>query len=149
MPWFGGLPAGFLVAALLLTNLAGAAEPLPVLDPDWPRLAPVYADPRNVDLTYTVAIGDDMPVTTHVMARTAAGLNLQRNREGYWVPWSGHLDRLLDNGFQSSDATLTFKIIAEDLSAEWFPISITVAYRTGSELKLGVFELRGRSAGGR
>jgi hypothetical protein len=140
--------AWLVCATALLANLPTvAAEPLPTLSEDWPWLAPVYADPSNLDLNYTVDVGGDTPLATHVMARTAAGSYLQRDRNGYWVPWIGGLEALLDNGFQARDGKLTFKLVREDLSAEWLPIAITVAYRTAMALKLGVFELRGQSAG--
>ncbi len=144
----GGFVASVVYATALLANLPTvAAEPMPTLSEDWPWLAPVYADPSNLDLSYTVDVGGDAPLATHVMARTAAGSYLQRDRDGYWIPWSGGLEALLDNGFQARDGKLTFKVVQEDLSVEWLPIAITVAYRTATALKLGVFELRGQSAG--
>ncbi len=144
----GGRLACIVYATALLVILPTvAAEPMPTLSEDWPWLAPVYADPSNLDLSYTVDIGGDAPLATHVMARTAAGSYLQRDRDGYWIPWRGGLEALLDNGFQASDGKLTFKLVREDLSAEWLPIAITVAYRTATALKLGVFELRGQASG--
>lgn len=143
-----GFMACAVCAVALLANMPTiAAEPLPTLSEDWPWLEPVYADPSNLDFSYTVDVGGDAPLATHVMARTAAGSYLQRDRNGYWSPWSGGLESLLDNGFQARDGKLTFKVVQEDLSAEWLPIAITVAYRTATALKLGVFELRGQSAG--
>ncbi|MBT4355776.1 MAG: hypothetical protein HOD13_14545, partial [Rhodospirillaceae bacterium] len=61
---------------------------------------------------------------------------------GYWTPWSGKLDDLVNNFSTQTGQELFVKILKEeDMSNEMFPIRITVAYETSSTFKFGVFEL--------
>ena len=65
------------------------------------------------------------------------------------MPWDGRLNNMADNRFAVSGSHVLFKILKdEDMSAELFPIRITISYRTASALKFGVCELRAAVPGG-
>lgn len=107
------------------------------------RLSAVGVDKTRVTVSRTVAPGADVVTGTYVTAHTASGRALRRNHLGFWMPWDGRLTSMADNRFPVADGLIKFKILKdEDMSAELFPVRITLAYRTQAALKFGVFELR-------
>jgi hypothetical protein len=103
-------------------------------------LTDVSVDPATADITRTINLNGDTPVATYVMAHTTGGKSLQRTNLGYWIPWSGNVDDLVDSKFEANAGSLTYKIIDQDISSFMFPITFVVAYSTGSALKFGVFQ---------
>ena len=134
----------FLVLSISATKISAASENLELVT--WGSVLPnATIDTNRASLNVQVEIGGDIPLKTHITAHTPAGNMLQRTNLGYWVPWSGKLDDLMDTFSPKSDNAINFKIFKdEDLSEELFPIKIMVAYRTATELKFGVFDLAGR-----
>ena len=105
-------------------------------------LPSVVINAENVSLDVKVNVENEEPTSTFVTAHTASGSVLQRNNLGYWIPWSGKLDELINNFSSKTDNELFIKILKqEDMSTEMFPIRITVGYEMSSGLKFGVFEL--------
>ena len=104
-------------------------------------LTDVSVDPTAADITRTIDLNGDTPIATYVMAHTTGGKSLQRTNLGYWIPWGGKVDALIDNGFQANGASVTYKLIDQDISSFMFPITFVVAYRTSSALKFGVFQV--------
>lgn len=112
------------------------------------RLDPIGVDPASVTVERSVALTGDAPVSTHVTALTGAGKRLQRTNEGYWIPWTGRLDELVDNGFASSGDRLRFKVLKdEDMRGELFPVRVMIGYKTADSFKFGIFELRDGGTG--
>lgn len=101
---------------------------------------PVMLGPAQ-KLQVTVPLGGDQPTATYVFARFGNNQPLQRTNEGYWIPWSGDRDTLIDNRLQPQGDSLTFKIADEDLSTAFLPVHFFVAYRVGSNFKYGSFSL--------
>ena len=134
----------FLLLSISATTISAASENLELVT--WGSILPnATIDTNRASLNVQVEIGGDIPLKTHITAHTPAGNMLQRTNLGYWVPWSGKLDDLMDTFSPKSDNAINFKIFKdEDLSEELFPIKIMVAYRTATELKFGVFDLAGR-----
>ena len=139
----------FFAAVILLFSLtAGTASARDRLTDLGARLSAVDVDPARVTVLRTIALGGDAVTGTFVTAHTASGKALQRNHLGFWVPWDGRLVSLTDNRFSITGHQVSFKILKdEDMSAELFPIRITLAYRTPTALKFGIFELN-RNANG-
>ena len=104
-------------------------------------LPSLTVDPSKVNIVRKVDLGDDQAQATHVMAHKAAGPSLQRTAEGAWVPWDGSTDTLIDNRFAAVDGSVAFDVIKGDLSDEFFPMTFTIAYRTGAGLKFGSFQV--------
>tara|TARA_B100001057_G_scaffold498320_1_gene604965 strand:- start:1093 stop:1542 length:450 start_codon:yes stop_codon:yes gene_type:complete len=105
-------------------------------------LPSIAVNAENVSIDLKVNVGNDEPSATFVTAHTASGGVLQRNNLGYWIPWSGKLDELINNFSTRTGNELFIKILKEEnMSNEMFPIRITVGYETSSRLKFGVFEL--------
>ena len=134
----------FLLLSLSATTISAASENLELVT--WGSVLPnAMIDTNRASLNVQVEIGGDIPLKTHITAHTPAGNMLQRTNLGYWVPWSGKLDDLMDTFSPKSSNAINFKIFKDDdLSEELFPIKIMVAYRTATELKFGVFDLAGR-----
>lgn len=104
--------------------------------------APVKLTPGAAQrLQVTVPLGGDRPSASYVFARFGNNQPMQRSNEGYWLPWSGARDDLIDNRLQPSGDSLTFKIADEDLSGAFLPVHIFVAYQVGSSFKYGSFML--------
>ena len=91
------------------------------------------------DLRFTVALDGDVPSATHVWAVIGAAHRRQRTNEGYWVPWNGDPDSLIDNHFPAIDDHVVFKVLDEDIGADNMGVTISVGYRSGDVLKYGVF----------
>lgn len=134
----------FLVLSISATTIGAASENLELVT--WGSILPnATIDAHRASLNIQVEIGDDVPLKTHITAHTPAGNILQRTNLGYWVPWSGKLNDLVDTFSPETNNAINFKIFKDDdLSEELFPIKIMVAYRTATELKFGVFDLAGR-----
>ena len=134
----------FLVLSISATTISAASENLELVT--WGSILPnATIDAHRASLNIQVEIGDDVPLKTHITAHTPAGNILQRTNLGYWVPWSGKLNDLVDTFSPKTNKAINFKIFKDDdLSEELFPIKIMVAYRTATELKFGVFDLAGR-----
>lgn len=104
--------------------------------------APVKLTPGVAQqLQVTVPLAGDQPSATYVFARFGNNQPMQRSNEGYWLPWSGAREDLIDNRLQPAGDSLTFKIADEDLSGAFLPVHFFVAYRAGSSFKYGSFML--------
>ncbi|MGQ0676342.1 MAG: hypothetical protein ACT4N4_09720 [Rhodospirillales bacterium] len=106
------------------------------------RLAHVVMQPGVPDLRRAIDLNGDQPIATYVTARTVGGALMMRTRHGYWLPWSGREDDLVDNGFTASGGMLEFKLLKESLPSVSLPVTVTVAYRTAAGVKFGMFEIR-------
>ena len=127
------------VGAVVVAWASGAAaESLTV---SGASLESVAVAPATANVARTVALNGDAPTATYVTAHMPDGRALQRTNLGYWQPWDGKLDSLVDNGFRAAGGNLTFKILKEDISGRFFPITVTLAYRAGEQVKFGVFQI--------
>ena len=140
----GIVVALLMVFSISVSNTSMALEKLELVT--WGSVLPnITIDANRASLSIQVDVGDDVPLETHITAHTPAGNVMQRTNLGYWVPWSGKLVDLVNNFSPMRRNKINFKIFKDDnLSQELFPIKIMVAYRTASELKVGVFDLAGR-----
>lgn len=130
-------------ALLAVVFLAATARAEPVtLSEQGTRLAPVEVVKNTVSVAFEIALGADSPTASYVSARTGDGTVMQRTNLGYWVPWDGRLDQLIDNHAPVAGGVMSVKVFKdEDLSDELFPIRLTIAYETASSFKFGVVEL--------
>ena len=130
-----------VIPAILLSTKVLLAEPVK-LTKLGAILPPVVINAKNVSLDVKVNVENEEPTSTFVTAHTASGSVLQRNNLGYWIPWSGKLDELINNFSSQTGNELFIKVLKEEnMSTEMFPIRITVGYETSSGLKFGVLEL--------
>jgi hypothetical protein len=107
-------------------------------------LSTITVDPAHAHITRTVQVGGEVPLATHVITKTTDGKSLQRTALGKWVPWDRDEATLIDNRFTPSGGALTFNVVEGSLTDRFFPISYTVAYRTETALKFGVFSVAPR-----
>ena len=127
-----------IVGIGLLAAVAARAESL---SGEGTRLLAVKVPLASANVGKTIELGGDAPTETHVMATMPDGRSLQRTNQGYWLPWDGKPASLIDNGFQPSGGLLAYKVLKEDISKRFLPITVTVAYRAGGRLKFGVFDV--------
>jgi len=89
------------------------------------------------DLRLTVSTGGDAVVATHVWAVIGGSELRQRSANGYWVPWSGDTTDLIDNGFETKNGVIEFKLVDGSIAAENQGITFVIGYRAGGALKHG------------
>jgi len=129
-----------LGGALTLVLAAGAAAAGDTLTIQGVMLSEVKVNPSAAVVQRTVDLAAGEAVSaTYVTLRTGDGKILQRNNEGYWVPWAGVRDTLIDNQFQPVGNQLTFKVLKQDISAQSFPLTVSIAYLVPAGVKFGVF----------
>jgi hypothetical protein len=131
---------GLGIGAIVVAWATGAAA-IEGLSVDGAALESVKLAPATANVSRTVALNGDAPTAAYVTAHMPDGRALQRTNLGYWQPWDGKLDSLVDNGFRAAAGSLTFKILKEDISGRFFPITVTLAYRAGDRVKYGVFQI--------
>ena len=85
----------FLLLSVTGATISTASEKLELVT--WGSVLPnATIDTKRASLNVQVEIGDDVPLKTHITAHTPTGNMLQRTNLGYWVPWSGKLDDLMN-----------------------------------------------------
>ena len=94
------------------------------------------------DIRRVVTLNGDAPLVTYATARNVSGANFVRTRQGYWLPWSGRTEDLLDAGFQAQSGSIEFKLLKEELPRAQLPITVSIGYRAASGIKFDTFEIR-------
>ncbi len=131
-----------ILALVLLFAVGVRADDAPaVLTLKGVRLGVLETDGKIADLRLTVDLAGDTPEKTHVWAIIGSSVRRQRTNEGYWIPWDGNPETLIDNHLTAVNGLLVFKIVDEDISAENYGITINVGYRTPEGLKFGMYGL--------
>lgn len=132
----------FAVSAVLLAMLTGPARAEPDLSVEGSVLPPVVlANVVAGVVDKTIVLGADVPTATHVVVQFAGSPPLMRDGGGLFQPWDRNPASLADNGFAPVGDNLEFKVLNQDLSANNFPMKVTVYYRAGGVLKYGSFDV--------
>ena len=131
------LAVAVAVVCMLLAAPGPAAEYR--LTEEGATLGVMFTDGKVDDLRLTVALDGDRVIATHVYAQIAAAELRQRTNDGYWVPWDGDRDNLIDNRFPADGDRIVFKLLDEDIGVDNQGVSIVIAYKTASAFKFGVF----------
>ena len=138
-----GLRRSVLAFALALVfgaaSSAFADEAVHRLSVDGARLGTLFTDGPVDDLRFTVALDGDVPTATHVWAVIGSSQLRQRTNEGYWVPWNGNRDELIDNRFPVLDDRIEFKVLDEDIGDDNHGVTVAIGYLSGGILKYGLF----------
>lgn len=135
------LLAGLTPLVLLaLTCVPGYAAPeLSVTGAPLPAM--VLPDVRVGTVEKLVRTENEPVAATHIVVQMAGGQALMRDRQGVFQPWDCNPETLADSGFVPVDGQVLFKVFNQDLSAQNFPIRVTVYYRANGELKFGFFDV--------
>jgi hypothetical protein len=120
---------------------ASATGALPQLSYSGVELAPVQVDPAHVAIQVTVDLAGDLPLASYLTARPRGMPALQRTASGAWVTWNQQPESLIDNRIAPSNGHLVFAVSGADFTAQSFPIAISVAYRTATGVKYGLFTI--------
>jgi len=142
------LAAAFVAAVALLAAGGGRAaeNSVYVLTEQGTNLGSMTTAGAVEDLRFTVDLRGDRPSATHVWATVGSNELRMRTNEGYWLPWNGSLDALIDNRFAVSDGKVVFKVMDEDIGADNHGVSIGIGYRVGDKLKYGRFAILPKAA---
>lgn len=138
-PLFGA--AGVLLAAWASALPAAADGAVHRLDPKGTMLGVLVTDGRLADLRFTVDLGGDVPLATHVWAVVGSSERRQRTNEGYWISWNGDTESLIDNHFPVVDGKVVFKVLKEDIGPDNHGVTVSTGYRTPEGLKYGYYGL--------
>ncbi len=140
----------FIVAGVVFGLISPAvAETISVdaLTPEGAQLGTQTTDGDIDDLRFAVDLGGDTPEASHVWAIVGGARTVQRTNDGFWVPWNGDTDSLIDNQFSAANGQLTFKVLDEDIGSENQGITLGIGYRTGGVLKYGIYGILPASGG--
>ena len=111
-------------------------------------LGTLQSDGELDDLRMTVNPGSDAVVSTHVWAVIGGSELRQRTANGYWVPWSGATADLIDNGFETKNGVIEFKLVDGSIAADNQGITFVIGYRAGGTLKYGTLGVVPNIGGG-
>ena len=90
------------------------------------------------------ASGDDV-ISVHTILRPASSnIKWMRDRDGFWVEWSGRSDDLIESAARREGDELVFKVFDAPPPGV-SSMLITVAYRTADGLKFGTFNAAERA----
>ncbi len=131
------LPLSVFALILCIGSGSVAADPyeLSTSGSDFGRQS--VSDLEN-GLSLAVDVSELKVLSSHAVARFQSNAARQRTSSGYWVPWNGETESLVDLGLMSSaESVLTFQLTDEDLSTQFLPITFTVIVRTAEDLRWG------------
>lgn len=97
------------------------------------------------DLRFTVDLAGKIPTSSHVWVIVGGAQLRQRTNDGYWIPWSGRLDELIDNRFPVIDGRIEFKVVDGTVGEDNQGLSFVIAYKVGPTLKYGVYGVTPRA----
>ncbi len=139
----GGTLLWVLLCGLLLfaAGRAGAQNQPVELSARGVSLGVQYTDGSVQDLRFTVLVGDDVVDSAHVWALIGGSERRQRTENGFWAPWDGAPETLIDNHFPVKDGQIFYKILDEDIGDDNHGVTLVIGYKTGGVLKLGYFGL--------
>jgi hypothetical protein len=129
--------AAAIVMGLGLSGTALAQDGPHVLTAAGGSLGTFESGGELDDLRLSVNSGGDAVVSTHVWAVIGGSELRQRTANGYWVPWSGDTADLIDNGFETKNGVIEFKLVDGSIAADNQGITFVVGYRAGGALKYG------------
>ena len=136
-----------MIKALLIATPAPAGETAYVLTEKGTNLGILYTEGKVDDLRFTVSLQEDKPTATYVWVTVGSNDRRVRTNEGYWLPFNGHPESLVDNHFPITDGTVTFKVLDENISADNHGVNISIGYKVGDTLKYGTFAILRKAAG--
>ena len=107
------------------------------LSEDGTALGVLFTDGKIDDLRFTVDLDGDVPLSTHVWATFGSNIRRVRTNTGYWLPFSGHPDDLVDNHFPVENGRVVFKVLDEDIGTDNHGVTLSIGYKTSEGLKYG------------
>lgn len=129
--------AALLIVSGLIWSTAASADK-PQLFENSSLIGRFSVTDLTPTLRLTVNLGEDIALSTHVMARFQNNRPQQRTENGEWVWWDETRNSLIDTQLTpNEDGTLTFDLVSQDLSQHFLPVIFTVAYQTEGGFKSG------------
>ena len=123
------------------SQTAASTAALPRLAVAGVELAPVAVDPAHIDISITIDLGGNVPLTSYRTAQPRGLLALQRGASGARVGRNERPESLIDNRLASSGGKLVFAVTRAVFSKQSFPVALSVAYSRPAGVKFGVFTL--------
>jgi len=137
--------SALVVICMLAAVSAVRADPAVKLSSSGTIFPAIVVDWSDAELTRIVDSGGDQILATHIVARVhSTSQAMQRTNLGYWVPWDGDIDSLVDNQMPRAGGQITFKILDQSLEGLSAPLTVTLMYRTPAGMKIGQFQVEAR-----
>lgn len=127
--------------AALIASLSVAAERLSLEG----TALPAAAFDAGGALEARVDVSGDEVLSAHTVLNPASSTTYwMRDRDGFWAPWSGEIDDLVESAVKREGDELVFKVF--DAPPAGVPsMVISIAYRTPEGLKFGWFNAAERA----
>lgn len=124
------------MATFMAATGVAAAETLTIEGAELPAaaFAPGGALEARVD-----AGGDEVLSVHTVLNPASSTIYWMRDRDGFWAPWNGQMDDLVESAAVEDGGELVFKIF-DTPPADVPSMTISIAYRTAEGLKFGWFQ---------
>ena len=135
------LAAALAVAGVMNVAVARAADEIFVLTEEGAQLGITSTTGKIDDLRFSVDLQGDVPTATYVWGTVGSNGFRVRTNEGYWIPFNGDPDKLIDNRVPVVDGKVQFKILDEDIGADNQGVGINIGYRAGGVLKYGAYAI--------
>ena len=135
------LAAALAVAGVLSVTIAWAAGDVFVLTEKGVDLGISSTTGKIDDLRFIVDLQGEVPVATYVWGTVGSNGFRVRTNEGFWIPFNGDPDKLIDNRIPVVDGKVLFKILDEDIGNDNQGIGINIGYRVGGVLKYGAYAI--------
>ncbi|MFQ5764539.1 MAG: hypothetical protein ACE5GT_06395 [Rhodospirillales bacterium] len=136
-----------MTPAISIATAASADETEHILTEQGTRLGILFTDGKVDDLRFTVDLNGDQPDATYIWATVGSNDFRVRTNEGYWLPWTGNLESLVDNRFPITDGKVTFKVLDENIGVDNHGVTIRIGYKVGDTLKYGIFGILPKAKG--
>ncbi len=140
------LAAALAVASVLNAAVAWAAGETFVLTEKGAELGISSTTGKIEDLRFIVDLQGEVPTGTYVWGTVGSNGFRVRTNEGFWIPFNGDPDKLIDNHIPVVDGKVLFKILDEDIGNDNQGVGINIGYRVGGVLKYGAYAINRDSA---
>lgn len=127
------------VAGVLNVAVAVADDAILILTEKGTDLGISSTTGKIDDLRFSVDLQGDVLTATYVWGTVGSNGFRVRTNEGYWIPFNGDADKLIDNRIPVVDGKVQFKILDEDIGDDNQGVGINIGYRVGGVLKYGVY----------
>jgi len=127
----------FLMWVLILGIIAPASHAQDVLSTEGTDLGRFVVSNLPGDISWIVDLQGQSPITTHITARFQNNRPLMKRSNGSWGLWSGVFGDLENLNLVPNGNVLVYDIGSQTLPGIFFPVVITLAYRTNTELLWG------------
>jgi len=127
----------FFVWVLILSVIAPSSRAQDVLTTEGTDLGRFVVSNLPSDISWIVDLQGQSPITTHITARFQNNQPLVKRSDGSWGLWNGVFGDIENLNLIPNGNVIVYDISSETLPDIFFPVVITLAYRTETEILWG------------